>query len=142
MTPDLDHLEQLAKAATQGPWSIHRGSVVCDIGGPLRIGGVIADINQPDHPGGKADAAYIAAVSPDVVLALIAELRALRVVVHDDPEIRRAIFRSVRLHTDKTDQLRAALNEALDALDMVWEGEGRAPMRASRVAELRKLVEP
>lgn len=34
--------------------------------------------------------------------------------------------------------LRHALNEALNALDAVWDGEGRCSMERERIAELRK----
>ena len=63
----LDALEALARAATPGPWEAHGHEVM-----------------RP-HPDGaytiaeamdsRADAAYLAALSPEVVLALVARLR-------------------------------------------------------------------
>jgi hypothetical protein len=75
---DLDELERLAREATPGPWradqefgyvhpSNDRNVLVCTFHDEL--------VRDTDG----ADAAYIAAVSPDVVLALVAEIRALRV---------------------------------------------------------------
>jgi hypothetical protein len=76
----LDKLEQLAKAATPGPWEWERDS-----------GDGLITTTKPPHPvitpathgyeNGSvlidaADAAFIAAFSPDVVLKLIAVARA------------------------------------------------------------------
>lgn len=72
MTLNLDKLEELAKAATQGPWKSdslnnvrHRSGIV--------LHSTIAYIEPR-----AADSAFIAAVNPDVVLELIAELRKAR----------------------------------------------------------------
>jgi hypothetical protein len=82
---DTAELRKLAKAATPGPWIA--SGVTSKIGGdrfmfvnvePL---GEIARLPLPDRPAkGYApticDAAYIAAVSPDVLLALLDRLEA------------------------------------------------------------------
>lgn len=89
MTIDLDLLEARAKAATPGPWkNVDTPAMsVCDeihdangtrIAMALttrhpRDGEQFIDFDQAE-----ANAAYIAAVSPAVVLGLIAELRKLR----------------------------------------------------------------
>lgn len=57
---DIDKLEQLAEAATPGPWI------------PTDTPGLALTINNME---------YIASVDPTTVLALIAELRKLRAVV-------------------------------------------------------------
>jgi len=67
MTIDIDTLEVAAKAATPGPWNIVR-----DPDGYTHYIGPSLVTQVRD------DAAYIAAVSPDAVLELIAELRKAR----------------------------------------------------------------
>jgi hypothetical protein len=62
---DYAELERLAREATPGPWVLD--------GGYVRVLGVIQVGCAKE-----ADAAYIAAASPDVILALLAERRALR----------------------------------------------------------------
>lgn len=77
----LDALENLAKAATPGPWRVGKGyAVVCDPHHPRAIsgaedveyygGGLVGESIQP------SDSAYIAAASPDVALRLVSILRA------------------------------------------------------------------
>ena len=80
--PDLPRLQQLAEAATSGAWERTDGCecIVSDSGdeafwsweqaGPAQVHG------SGDQP--VADADFIAAASPDVVLALISEIIALR----------------------------------------------------------------
>jgi hypothetical protein len=79
--PDLDHLESLARAATPGPWRIDGRHDYGD-GSPYGIDCienesgariVIADCGV--YPPHGATAEYIAALSPDVVLKLIADQR-------------------------------------------------------------------
>lgn len=69
---DLDKLEALAKAATAGPWRLYR-----------QPPGTVGVVNRNDETGravaassSDANASYIAAMSPDVALAMIARLRA------------------------------------------------------------------
>jgi hypothetical protein len=80
-TVDLDALEALAKEATAGPWE-------WDAIAPFRVsdGGrgnmvAYAASNEPHPKEQIADAMYIAAASPDVVLGLIGELRRLQGVL-------------------------------------------------------------
>lgn len=98
MTPDLDALERAALAATPGPWYqsgspwFSTGSLVL-AGSPDRHAGhIIVDTDpmdcREDVPEGELgdpndDAAYIAAASPSVVLALVREVRELRQRVSD-----------------------------------------------------------
>ena len=69
MTNDLDALEAVAKAATQGEWRTNRNTVRChsDVGDV----GVAFDCFGPD-------ATYIATFSPSRILSLTAEIRGLR----------------------------------------------------------------
>lgn len=68
--PDLDELERLAKAATPGPWRKGRFDSVVDGEGFLVAG------DCPDHD-------FIAACQPQAILALIEEVRRLRVIELD-----------------------------------------------------------
>ena len=85
-TPDVTELRRLAEAATPGPWesdglevcqhwslpepwhAVVNAEISC---GPYCYGGSVRPIER------DADAAYIAALSPDVVLALLDERDAL-----------------------------------------------------------------
>jgi hypothetical protein len=74
----LSALDALAQKATPGPWTHNKrgeirwpGSKVCSLG-------IVAIVTDPTHPTAIADAAYIAAVSPEVVRRLIAALRQTR----------------------------------------------------------------
>lgn len=77
----LADLERRAKAATQpGPWTVRtdRGRHHADDGGSTVLdadGMWVAEVGRA-----APDAAHIAACSPDVVLALVAEVRRLREV--------------------------------------------------------------
>jgi hypothetical protein len=91
MTP-LDEIERLAQQATPGPWKkVEHG------GGDVRV-----DLGIEQYDTGilcRADAAFIAACSPDVVLKLIAVARAamaLEADNSDDPELICGIFEAVR----------------------------------------------
>lgn len=93
MTLDLDQLEALAKAATPGPYEVqthygeerlvdemtdHTFSCVRQEGGSFEDD--IAHFHSEDCPGidDEANARYFAALDPESILALIAEVRALR----------------------------------------------------------------
>ena len=99
MTIDLDHLEAAAKAATPGPWRTSRKygehddivrtewSTQSKKARDVLIGGARAfgrdhrghiRIIEAIGPQWEANAAYIAAANPAVVLELIAELRKAR----------------------------------------------------------------
>ena len=101
----LDELDALAKDATPGEWTCESsGEERADGRGNMRL--ICAPSH--DHPGRSQciaamqglpfeyanDAAYIAAASPDVVLALVRELRvaqkALEIALHvqyDEPDV-------------------------------------------------------
>lgn len=73
---DLDNLESKAKAATPGPWQYDGVNVTQAVNDGTGLADVIT---TDDADEGRiitdADAAYIAAASPDVVLSLIARVR-------------------------------------------------------------------
>ena len=124
MTTNLDYLESLAKAATPGPWRTSRKygehddivrtewSTQSKKARDVLIGGACAfgrdhrghiRIIEAIGPQWEANAAYIAAVSPDVVLELIAEIRKLRAELEYLGE----------LHTEATVALR---NKEIDTM--------------------------
>lgn len=81
MTPDLDELERLAKAATPGPWEVYSEP---DVGMPstlmaLRPSGdrVIKFFRDPLEPLSREDLDFAAAANPATMLALIARIREL-----------------------------------------------------------------
>ena len=90
-SPDLSKLEALARAATPGPWTARASRVRCSgsLGGAGVIGGVTVEwevartTNGRPEDGlrGPANTAFIAACSPDVILALCARVRQLEAVV-------------------------------------------------------------
>lgn len=82
---DLDELERLAKAATQGPWKGDRfdGSVKYDIVAGDYPSGKYEIVCRGDDEGNfgfmKAeDENYTLVSNPETILTLIAEMRALR----------------------------------------------------------------
>jgi hypothetical protein len=73
-----EHLKQLAKAATQGPWGVVDGHYPCFkelTGASFKVSVVMwsTDLTDADSQRRSADLSYIAAASPDVILALITE---------------------------------------------------------------------
>lgn len=73
---DLPRLIALAEAATPGPWRTH----LCDDTAVIainrwEIAGMRGDYDT-DHESMEANAAYIAAASPDTILALIWRVQA------------------------------------------------------------------
>ena len=73
---DIDALAALAEAATPGLWAHYRDTLRLHA---HRLWLGFDDSARPEKQH-AANARYIAAMSPDVALALIAELRALRTV--------------------------------------------------------------
>lgn len=82
MTVDIDRIEQLARAATPGPWDNHsvNGDPIESVW--LTDGNVVATwaIREPRFefhaPQAREDAAFIAAANPAAVLELVQRLRA------------------------------------------------------------------
>ena len=82
---DLVRLEELAKAATPGPWKQHLvddTTVICpqrDICCTFAEGGLNDDVDfSSDTEQREADAAFIAAANPATILELLAEIERLR----------------------------------------------------------------
>ena len=79
MSAILDDLEALARAATPGPWETYLGAYVVEAGrGPDVIDDTAESSFNADVYGWKPqdNAAYIAACSPERILALVAVARA------------------------------------------------------------------
>ena len=80
-TLDLEALAEVARAATPGPWIFNAASLLHDDSagwvGHDRTGDGFQEYvcSTANHVDGLSDGAYIAAASPDVVLALIERVR-------------------------------------------------------------------
>ena len=74
---ELNRLRDLAQAATPGPWRVEaRGHAAQEV---ARVNNLeVAPPDSVELAHCATDAAYIAAVSPDVVLALLSEVERLR----------------------------------------------------------------
>jgi hypothetical protein len=73
---DIDALEALAKAATPGPWE---GSAYGGVHPTGRGGSIVTALTKSGmYDGWAGNAPYIAAANPTAILALVAEVRALR----------------------------------------------------------------
>ena len=84
MSVDLATLTALAQAATPGPWKLYDGWTGDDkITRVVRIGNEEFTVFQTsagrahDIEGAKADFEYLAACSPDVILALVNRIKEL-----------------------------------------------------------------
>jgi hypothetical protein len=103
-----DNLRALALAATQpGPWTVkHSRHQASDVYTVLDVDGMwVADCGAAPH-----DAAFIAAASPDVVIALLDQLAARE----QEVERLRESIRLVRIELHKENTEEAAIQ--LDAL--------------------------
>ena len=76
---ELNQLRGLAKAATPGPWRVEaQGHASQEV---ARVNNLeVAPPDSVELAHCATDAAYIAAVSPDVVLALLSEVELLRLL--------------------------------------------------------------
>lgn len=72
---DIDALEALADAATQGPWSANESAGTGDRFISGADGTYITDMPDPDGPEDDANWQFIAAANPATVKQLIARLR-------------------------------------------------------------------
>jgi len=83
MTPaEPNQLRDLAKAATPGPWRVEaQGHAPHEV---ARVNNLeVAPPDSVELAHCADDAAYIAAVSPDVVIALLAEVDRLRLLLRE-----------------------------------------------------------
>lgn len=109
---DLTQLRKLAKAATSGEWYV--SSFEVSAGGDSRVvmGGDrysiarIADRNVDEN---QADAAYIAAANPAVILNLLDEIERLRRKHHD-------AAKAIMPEFNRAKAAQATLKEAIEAL--------------------------
>lgn len=85
MSIDIDKLERLARAAAPAPWEADRHEVKGPLLSPwlCSFGCRVAAPAESDVDI-NATATYIAACSPDVVLALVEEVRRLREVCEEN----------------------------------------------------------
>ena len=144
-TPPLSLLADLARAATPGPWHVevdekprHDGTprVMCIHGpvsivdhglGPERDCVVIAETDGGQYGPRYADAAYIAAASPSIVLELVERVRELE--------------RERDRHAAGAEEYRAELGAIKDVLGLSGGGIGLSVhehirLQAARIAEL------
>lgn len=78
--PDLDNIESKAKAARPGPYAVERREIDCGYFDYIVHSGKgdVAWCREELDRKAKANAAYLAALDPATVLALVAEARAYR----------------------------------------------------------------
>jgi hypothetical protein len=127
---DIDKLEALAKAATPGPWeAVNYGSYDGkDEGWYVDTSADKADIApdaggiQPNHwdaGRGRRDMQFIAATNPVVILALIAEVRALR-NLESAVRDHRAMYEGT---SDEDNMSALSIGDAIAKLDAVRKEE-------------------
>lgn len=123
MTLDLDHLESLAAAATEGPWRVTTG--LLEGRGPLRVmvedprhvladermGYLVATTGKASNSDSAPDAAFIAAART-AVPALCAEVRRLREDKQTAEETVGHLRDEIHDLREERDELRAALDAA------------------------------
>lgn len=83
LAADLELLRELAEAATPGPWETSTSEATMNDRSGYRFGPRNKPLVFRADQMRAADAAYIAAVSPDAVLALLDETTELRSIVAD-----------------------------------------------------------
>jgi hypothetical protein len=145
---ELNQLRDLAQAATPGPWR-----VCARWGAPQEVARVnnleVAPPDSVELSHCATDAAYIAALSPDVVLGLIDEAERLRLLLrestagHEVAMLRRQrdvlLDMLVRSGVRYADIARAIDRDARDARAEVGE-EGEHCMRTSSDPDTRRRV--
>lgn len=103
---DIKRLKRLAEQATPGPWRVNmKGHSYHEV---ARVNDLeIAPPNSVDLSHWTVDAAYIAAASPDVVLALLDEIERLRAALTKANAQAERFEREWYLRGDEIEQLRA-----------------------------------
>ena len=117
MTTTHDELRKLAEKATPGPWSVDRDS-------PGDYYGWVPKVLDADgHPvaGAPANRDYIAAVSPDVVIALLDEIVMLSTRLATATDLLKKVHASSSfIHGfDEEDANVEALEDFVEAADAV-----------------------
>ena len=118
MTTDTARLRALALAATPGPW--HHSDIPGDLETVWQSssGGAVAWVNESNETGDHhpyADAAHIAANDPAQVLAMCAEIDALRAVRDAAKSYADAISEYGEWNGMEADRCRISLRAALEA---------------------------
>lgn len=141
MTPaELDQLRALAQSATPGPWHVeaygHSAQRVAQVNN-LEV----APSNDVELAHCAADAAYIAAVSPDVVLGLIDEVDRLRLLLRESTAWHELSRREVAMLRRQRDALQAildrrpAMNDGLREAYAAWSADVYAMDAMDAVSE-------
>lgn len=124
---DIKRLREAAQgAAAPGPWAyrISDGAwvVYCAMDTVMRVAEVYGDVDSPEV---EADAAYIAAASPDVLLALLSRLEATERERGAERAVAIGHLSQVNAFRAERDALRALLAEARAHLPPPVLGERR-----------------
>lgn len=140
---ELDQLRALARAATPGPWHVEaQGHASQEV---ARVNNLeVAPPDSVELAHCATDAAYIAAVSPDVVLALLSEVELLRLlsreatVGHEVATLRRQrdvlLDMLVRSGVRYDEIARAIDRDARDAMEAVGAKDDAAQQHGARSA--------
>ena len=141
MTPaELDQLRALAQAATPGPWRVEaRGHASQEV---ARVNNLeVAPPDSAELAHCATDAAYIAAVSPDVVLALLSDVERLTLLSRESTawhEISRREAAMLRRQRDALQSIldrRPTLNDGLREAYAAWTAEVYAMDASGSVGE-------
>ena len=125
---DIKRLKRLAEQATPGPWRVNmKGHSYHEV---ARVNDLeIAPPNSVDLSHWTVDAAYIAAVSPDVVLALLSDVERLTLLSRESTAWHEISRREAAMLRRQRDALRAildrrpALNDGLREAYAAWTAE-------------------
>jgi hypothetical protein len=164
MTLDLDAIESAAKAATPGPWRLSDGHGLCVDAGDEMIADMDPASTNGAWEGKRVDATFIALANHASVLALIAEIRALRAGLEEaaaevlDHQAKLArIYNAMcgamawlganddRSETEAADidNIRAEMHAVFTASPgVLYQAGPGAPEALTRIAALRELVKP
>ena len=140
---ELNQLRDLAQAATPGPWRVEaQGHAAQEV---ARVNNL--EVAPPDHvelAHCADDAAYIAAVSPDVVLALLSDVERLTLLSRKSTVWHELSRREAAMLRRQRDELRAildrrpALNDGLREAYAAWTAEVYAMDAMEAVGEESK----
>lgn len=155
--PESAHarLERLAKGATQGPWRVGKSlpmeslqpyDVVATLedGAPYVV--LAGNINFPEDA--RANAAFVAAANPEMVLALLAENERFLARIKELTEQSNELYGKLKASEQDSTQLRASLDRADTQIKTLLSdpgsyqsgyNRGRHDMYNQRLAELELL---
>lgn len=135
---NIDELERLAKAATPGPWCDRGfGSIQPEIGGSL----VAVTVTKGGClPGYVENAAFIAAANPAAILALIAEVRALREKEKAWPDVFGDRLVSVDIHQGHHGGTMGHVHDAVNIGEAITRMADRIHPEETHVTIVAKLI--